>query len=156
MPSSVRVKRDRPGLQHLGDEQLNQLLDFVGGNLDGPDVALRFGADMPALPGRTPLLHRRQHRLRRRRHPLRVHCRARDRDGVEGRADHGLDRVRSAERFGGLGMPGGALLGQGAGFVLGVPGFQGGLLRQLQRLHRRRRPTMITLKPGRQFTLPSP
>ena len=51
-------------------------------------------------------------------------------------------------------MPGGALLGQGAGFVLGVPGFQGGLLRQLQRLHRRRRPTMITLKPGRQYTLP--
>ena len=68
--------------------------------------------------------------------------------------DHGLDRVRSAERFGGLGVPRGALLGQGAGFVLGVPGFQGGLLRQLQRLHRRRRPTMITLKPSRQYTLP--
>ena len=61
---------------------------------------------------------------------------------------------RSAERFGGLGVPGGALLGQRAGFVLGVPGLQGGLLRQLHRLHRRRRPTMITLKLGRQYTLP--
>ena len=51
-------------------------------------------------------------------------------------------------------MPGGALLGQAAGFVLGVPGFQGGLLRQLQRLYRGRRSTMITLKLGRQLTLP--
>jgi hypothetical protein len=73
---------------------------------------------------------------------------------VEGVADYGLDRLGSAERFGGLGMPGGALLGQGAGFVPGVPGFQCGLLRQLQCLHRRRRPTMITLKPGCQLGLP--
>ena len=51
-------------------------------------------------------------------------------------------------------MPGGALLGQGAGFVFGVPGFQGGLLRQLQPLDRRRRPTMITLKLARQLPLP--
>jgi hypothetical protein len=71
---------------------------------------------------------------------------------VEGVGDHGLDCVRSAERFGGLGMPGGALVGQGAGFVFGVPGLQGGLLRQLHRLHRCRRPTMITLKPGRQLS----
>ena len=68
--------------------------------------------------------------------------------------DHGLDRIRSAEGFGGLGVPGGALLGQAAGFVLGLPGLQGGLLRQLQRLHRRRRPAMITLKLPRQLTLP--
>jgi hypothetical protein len=49
--------------------------------------------------------------------------------------DHGLDRISSAEGFGSLGMPGGALLGQGTGFVC-------------------RRPTMITLKPTRQRTLP--
>jgi hypothetical protein len=72
---------------------------------------------------------------------------------VEGLADHGLNRFRSAEGFGGLGVPGGALLGQGAGFVFGVPGFQGGLLRQLQRLHRGWRATMITLKPARQLAL---
>ena len=57
----------------------------------------------------------------------------------------------SAERLDGLGVPGGALLGQGARFVLGVSGFQGGLLRQLDCLHRGRRPTMITLKPRRQL-----
>jgi hypothetical protein len=69
-------------------------------------------------------------------------------------AGHVLDRIGSAEDFGGLDVPGGTLLGQGAGFVLGLPGLQGGLLRQLQRLHRRRRPTMIILKPGRQLPLP--
>ena len=142
-------------MQHLGHEQLDQLLDLVGGNLYGPDLALRFGADMPALPGRTPFLHRRQHLLRRRRHPLRIHGRARaSRSGLRVLVIMAWTASRSAERFGGLGMPGGALLGQGAGFVFGVPGLQGGLLRQLQRLHRRRRPTMITLKPGRQLTLP--
>jgi hypothetical protein len=56
--------------------------------------------------------------------------------------------------LGGLLVPAGALLGKAAGFVLGVPCFQGGLLRQLQRLYRCRRPTMITQKPGRQLTLP--
>ena len=146
---------DRLGVQHLGHEQLDQLLDLVGGNLYGPDLALCFGADMPALPGRTVFLHRLQHLLRRRRHPLRIHGRGLVVEiGLSAWLIIGLDRVRSAERFDGLDMPGGTLLGQRAGFVLGVPGFQGGLLRQLQRLHRRRRPTMITLKPRRQFTLP--
>jgi len=32
--------------------------------------------------------------------------------------DHGVDRVRSAERLGGLGVLAAALLGQGAGFSL--------------------------------------
>jgi hypothetical protein len=142
------------GVQHLGDEQLHELIDFVGGNLYGPELALCFGADMPALPGRATFLHRRQHFLRARRHPLRAHGWARYPGGVQSMCDHGLDRISSAEGFGGLGMPGGALLGQSTGFVFGVPGFQGGLLRQLQRLHRCRRPTMITLKPARQLTLP--
>ena len=145
----------RPGLQHLGDEQLDQLIDHSRGHPDGPYVALRFGADMPDLPGRTPFLHRRQHFLRSRRHPLRIHPWAHHRDRTEGLADHGLDRIRCAECFTGLGMPGGALLGLAAGFVLGIPGFLGRLLRQLLRLHRRRRPTMITLKPARQLTLPN-
>jgi hypothetical protein len=64
------------------------------------------------------------------------------------------DRVRSAERLGGLGVPAAALLGQGAAFVFGLAGLQSGLLRQLQRFHRRRRPTMITLKPGWQLPMP--
>jgi hypothetical protein len=130
------------------------LINFGGGDRYGPDVALCFGADMPALPGRAPFLHRRQHFLHGRCNPLRVQKDAWRGAGLEGVADHGLDRIGSAERFGGLGVPGGPLLGQNAGFMLGVPGLQGGLLRQLQRLHRRRRPTMITLKPRRQLTLP--
>ena len=144
----------RSGLQHLGDEQLHQLINLFGIYLSSPDVALRFGADMPALPGRPVCFHRRQHLPRGRRHPLPIRCRALGEGRSEGLVDHGLDGVRSAERFGGFRMPGGALLGQAAGFVFGVPGFQGGLLRQLQRLHRCRWPTMITLKLGRQLTLP--
>src|SRR5215218_2451489 len=81
---------------------------------------------MPALPRRPVFLHRRQHLVRGRLDPLRVHGRALDRDRAKGIVDHGLDRLRSAERFGGLGMPGGALLGQAAGFVFGIPGLQGG------------------------------
>jgi hypothetical protein len=154
MLSSGRAKEIDPVLQHLGDDQLNQLIDLVGRNVGSPDLALRFGADMPALPARTVRLHRRQHLLSGCRHPLRIHMRARRRGRVESFGDHGSDRLRSAEGLDGLGMPGGAPLGQGAGFVLGLPGLQGGLLRQLQGFHRGRRPTMITLKLGRQLTLP--
>ena len=110
----------RFGVQHLGHEQLDQLLDLVDGNLYGPDLALYFGADMPALPGRTVFLHRLQHFLRRRRHPLRIHQGACHRDRIERLANHRLDRVRSAEGFYGLDMPAGTLLGQRARLVLGV------------------------------------
>jgi hypothetical protein len=117
-------------------------------------VALRLGADMPALPGCTPFLHRLQHFPRRHRHPLCIHMRAWRRGRVESIGDHGLKRIGSAESLRGLGTPGGALLGQGARFVLGLAGLQGGLLCQLQRLHRCRRPTMITLKMTCQLPLP--
>ena len=75
-------QRHRPGLQHLGDEQLNQLIELVGCDFGGSYVALRLGADMPALPGRTPLLHRLQYLLRCRCHPLRIYVRARDEIGL--------------------------------------------------------------------------
>ena len=48
----------------------------------------------------------------------------------------GLHGVWSAEHVAGLGNPCRPLLGQAAWFVFGFPGFQGGLLGQLQRLHR--------------------
>ncbi len=89
---------------------------------------------MPALPGRTPLLHRRQYFRGGRCHPVSVHGRARGVAGVEGMGDHVLDRIGSPECFDGLGVPGGPLLGQTAGFVLGLPSLQSGLLRQLHRL----------------------
>ena len=83
---------------------------------------------MPALPGRPVFLHCRQHLLSGRRHQLRIQFRPLDRDRIDGLADHGLDCFRSAKGFDGFRMPCGALLGQAAGFVLGVAGLQGGLL----------------------------
>jgi hypothetical protein len=124
---------DVSGAAELGwpaDEQLNQLIDIVGGNVGVPDVALRLGADMPARPGRAPFLQCRQNPAGRRRDPVRVDVKARRTSRTECFADHGLDRLRSSERFGGLGVPDGALLGQGAVFALGVPGLQGGLQRK--------------------------
>ena len=71
-------------------------------------------------------------------------------DGVE----HAAELLLAAEHVDGFGVPGGALLGEAAGFVLRVPGLQGGLLRQLQRLHRRGWPAVVLLEPGGQLTLP--
>ena len=56
--------------------------------------------------------------------------------GVERLLHHELHGVWSAEHVDGLGKPCRPLLGQAARFVFGFPGFQGGLLGQLQRLHR--------------------
>jgi hypothetical protein len=68
---------------------------------------------------------------------------------------HGAYRLRPAENLGRLVPPGGPLLGQAAGFVLGITSLQRGLLRKVQHLHRSRRPAMITLKPARQLTASS-
>ena len=65
---------------------------------------------------------------------------------MERPVDHRLYGFGSAECLSRLGVPGGALLAKCAGFVLGIPGFQGGLLSQMQRLHWRRWPAMIMLK----------
>ena len=54
----------------------------------------------------------------------------------------------AAEDLLGLLAPGGALLGQGARFVLGVAGLQGGLLGQLDRLHHGRRAPVVGLERG--------
>src|SRR4029453_16809097 len=51
----------------------------------------------------------------------------------------------------GLIEPGRTLLGQRAGFMLGVTGLQRCPLRQVQRFDRCRWPTMITLEPDREF-----
>ena len=64
--------------------------------------------------------------------------------------DELVDAVGGAEQVGGFGAPGGPLLGFGAGFVLGVPGLQGGLLGQLERLHRGRRAAVFGLERDRQ------
>jgi len=91
-------------------------------------VAERLGADMPALPSRTARLYCSQHQPGRPRHPRAIERRARNWGWMENLADHGSYGFGSAERFGGLDVPGGALLGEAAGLVLRLPSFQGGLL----------------------------
>ena len=59
---------------------------------------------------------------------------------VQGLTDHRLDAVRAAEDLFGLGPPAGALLGEGAGFMLGLAGFQVRLLRQSEGFDGGRRP----------------
>ena len=63
--------------------------------------------------------------------------------------DHVPDLVEAAENLDGLGMPGGALLGQAAGFVFRVAGLQRGLLGQLQRFDRGGWPAVVALELGR-------
>jgi hypothetical protein len=98
------------------------------------------------------LLHRREHPIGRRSNPSRVDRRGGFTGWVQGRMHHGVNGLRSAENLGGLVVPGDPLLGEGAGFVFGVPGLQRGLLSQVQHLHRRWWPTMIMLELCRQLT----
>jgi hypothetical protein len=59
-----------------------------------------------------------------------------------------MHRVWPAQHLRGLREPCVSLLGEAARLVLGFAGFQGGLLRQLQRFHRRGRPAMRSLEIG--------
>ena len=68
-------------------------------------------------------------------HPRRIH--ATGRLGGRGRpVHHRVDRARRPGPRCRFGQPRGALLGQGAWFVLGVAGLQGGLLGEVDRFHR--------------------
>ena len=62
------------------------------------------------------------------------------------RLHHRRDGGPSAQHGCGFVEPGRALLGQGSGFVFGVAGLQGRLLRQVQRFDRGRWPAMIMLE----------
>ncbi len=62
--------------------------------------------------------------------------RAVDGHGAERLAHHELHGVWPAQHVGGLGEPCLSLFGEAAWLVLGLPGFQGGLLGQLQRFDR--------------------
>ena len=68
-----RGQRHRSGVQHLIDQQLDQGVGALGGDVGGADLALGFGPDMPHLPGRAVFLHRRQHPVGRLGHPRGVH-----------------------------------------------------------------------------------
>ena len=69
----------------------------------------------------------------------------------QGGGHHGRHTRGAAEDLFGLLAPCGALLGQGAGFVFGVAGLQGGLLGELDRLHHARRAPVVALERGGQL-----
>lgn len=131
--------------------------DVVGppaGHVRGADDPQRFGADVPVLPRGARAFHGRDD-LRR----LGAHPAASDEDrtpqlpGGQGRVKHRADAVGATQHGLGLGAPGGALLGERAGFVLGLPGLEVGLLRQRPGLNHGRGPVVLALERGRQFAL---
>ena len=139
-------------LKHLGDEQVHQRARLFGGHVDGPDLALGFGADMPDLPGRPGLLHRRQHLVGGLRRPTpRRPLRWRSAVGGQCGRDHAATALRPPSTAAASVIQVAALLGQDAGFVFGVAGLQGGLLRQLQRFDRGGWPAVIGLELDGQF-----
>ncbi len=100
------------------------------GRLGSPHLAERFGAQVPVLPGRPVGLHPGQHRLHGLVEPLPVEGLRCVPVGVQRLVDHCPELSFAAENVECLGVPGGALFGQGAGVVLVVAGLQGGLLGQ--------------------------
>ena len=59
----------RPAVQHLDGEPVDHGFDLVRGQGEGADLPVRFGPDMPHLPGRPAGLHRRQDPVGRILHP---------------------------------------------------------------------------------------
>ena len=51
----------RSVLEDLINEEIHQRVRLLGRHVDGADVALGFGTDVPHLPGRPGLLHGGQH-----------------------------------------------------------------------------------------------
>jgi hypothetical protein len=115
------------------------------------ELPLCFGPQMPELPRRSMLLQCREHPIRGPRPPHRRGTRHRSGRRIQHLIDHRLDPRRSAERVDCFGAPGGALLGEGSGFVLAVSGLQRGLLSQLQHLNPARRPAMVMGERGGEF-----
>ena len=133
------------------DDQVNDGVDVLGGQVRGAHLPVRFGAHVPDLPGRAAGLDLVPHPDGGVPHPRRIHrgwcCATRG----QGRGHHQRHPSRAAENLLGLLPPSGALLGQGARLVLGVAGLQGGLLSEQDRLHHRRRAPVVALEHGRQL-----
>jgi hypothetical protein len=141
-----RVDGNGAAIEHLIDQQVYQCRGLFNGHVDGAELSLRFGTDMPHLPCRAALLHDGQHLVGCLGDPAGVD----DRCGLGGwrqrRPHHRRDGLDPAQHGCGLFEPGRALLGQGSGFVFGVAGLQGRLLCQLQRFDRCRRSAVIMLE----------
>jgi hypothetical protein len=121
------------GGAHLPDQRSGML----SGQVDGADLSLRFGLDMPHLPGRPARLQDAQNV---------ISCLG-DPAGLGRRCQHHRrDSATSAQHRRGLAKPPHPLLSYGSGFVFGVAGLQRRLLSQMQRFDRGRWPAMIILE----------
>jgi len=120
-------------------------------------LAVGFGAQVPQLPGGAAGLDLVADLHRGGADPGRIHGhrvtghQAREAPGRERRGDHGGDPLRAAQNLFGLLSPCLPLLGQGAGFVFGVAGFQGGLLGELDGFHHARWAAVVVLEGGGQL-----
>ena len=118
-----------------------------GGECGGADLPVGLGPHVPHLPGGAARLHLRQHPCGGLLYPRGVDP---DRRGLApGRQcspDHPGDPVGPAQDVLGLGAPGGALLVQGARFVLGLAGLEGRLLGQLDGLDDGRGAAVVALE----------
>ena len=152
MPSPAGVEPHRAALRMWSVTRSTTRVDVLGGQVRGAHLAVRLGAHVPDLPGRAAVPASRRGPARR--------CPATHAasaivvvSAAGARAVGTIDATapQSAEDRFGLLAPGGALLGQGAWFVLGVAGLQGGLLGQQDRLHHGRRAAVVALERGRQL-----
>ena len=144
-----RQRRDegnRAAIQHLIDQQTHQGTCPLDTHIRRADLPFDLGPDMPHLPGRPARLHDAQDVAG----CLGDLAGVGDPGGLGRRGErclhHRRDRAASAQHYCGFAEPGGALLGQGSGFVFGVAGLQGRLLRQMQCFDRGQWPPVIMLE----------
>jgi hypothetical protein len=52
-----RGQGNTPAIEHLIDQQIDERRGILPAHVDGADLSLRFGPDMPHLPGRAAPLH---------------------------------------------------------------------------------------------------
>jgi hypothetical protein len=99
-------------LEDLINEEVYQRVRVLGRHVDGADVALDFGADVPHLPRRPGLLHSGQHPVGGLCDPVGVGDARGFCNGGKCRRDHRGDSAAATEHRCGFVYPGAALLGE--------------------------------------------
>jgi hypothetical protein len=99
-------------LEDLINQEIHQRIRLLGTYLDGADMALGFGPDVPHLPGRPGLLHGGQHPVGGLRDPVGVGHTRRPYGWGKGRRDHRGDAAGVTKQRCGFTHPRAALLGK--------------------------------------------
>ena len=141
-----RGQGNRSAIEHLIDQQVHQCARLFGGHVDGADWRWASARTCHICQVDRLASITAQNVISRLCDPVGVG----DRRGLSRRCQcrphHRRDGPAAAQHSCGFVEPGCALLSLGSGFVLGVAGLQGRLLRQVQRFDRGRRPAMIVLE----------